>query len=232
MSPGDASVAVDGADRVAPRDAGRSAGRIAPDDGPAASPGSDRSLSDPHPSSSDDALRAIGAARFERSCSVSASFFENHADDVSRACREMARRFAGGGRLLALGAGPAGASDADHVAVEFVHPVIVGKRALPALALEGDLSEQVRLLGSVDDIAMGIDPRGDDPRVTSALEAACRRGLLTVALAGPALADPRRWDHAFVVGDDDPLAVQETLETLYHVLWELVHVFFDHEGLL
>ena len=31
---------------------------------------------------------------------------------------------------------------------------------------------------------------------------------------------------------DDPFVAQELVETLYHVLWELVHVFFDHRGLL
>ena len=47
----------------------------------------------------------------------------------------MAERFARGGRLVALGSSPAARSDARHVAVEFVHPVIVGKRALPAIGI-------------------------------------------------------------------------------------------------
>jgi D-sedoheptulose 7-phosphate isomerase len=47
--------------------------------------------------------------------------------------------------------------------------------------------------------------------------------------AGLAQAD---LDFSFVVPADDPLVVQETHETLYHVLWELVHVFFEHPGLL
>ena len=46
----------------------------------------------------------------------------------------MSDRFLRGGRLLAFGRGPY-ATDAQHVSVEFVHPVIVGKRALPALDL-------------------------------------------------------------------------------------------------
>ena len=46
----------------------------------------------------------------------------------------MSERFLKGGRLLAFGRGPY-ATDAQHVSVEFVHPVIVGKRALPALDL-------------------------------------------------------------------------------------------------
>ena len=62
-------------------------------------------------------------------------FFEPEAERIARLCHRMAERFARGGRLIALGRSPAARSDARHVAVEFVHPVIVGKRALPALAL-------------------------------------------------------------------------------------------------
>ena len=71
----------------------------------------------------------------------------------------MAERFARGGRLIALGRSPAARSDARHVAVEFVHPVIVGKRALPALALAGEggpLAEQAELAVEPDDIVIGF----------------------------------------------------------------------------
>ena len=54
---------------------------------------------------------------------------------IARLCHRMAERFARGGRLIALGSSPAARSDVRHVAVEFVHPVIVGKRALPAIGL-------------------------------------------------------------------------------------------------
>ena len=62
------------------------------------------------------------------------SFFAKEAHRLAEACREMSDRFLRGGRLLAFGQGPY-ATDAQHVSVEFVHPVIVGKRALPALDL-------------------------------------------------------------------------------------------------
>ena len=60
------------------------------------------------------------------------AFFAEQAERLARLCHRMAERFARGGRLVALGGSPAARSDARHVAVEFVHPVIVGKRALPA----------------------------------------------------------------------------------------------------
>jgi len=65
---------------------------------------------------------------------VSAAFFTREADRLAHACQEMSERFLRGGRLLAFGQGQY-LTDAQHVSVEFVHPVIVGKRALPALDL-------------------------------------------------------------------------------------------------
>ena len=61
----------------------------------------------------------------------------------------MARRFSQGGRLLAFGNG-AQATDAQHVSVEFVHPVIVGKRALPALALTNDSATMSGMMAEGD----------------------------------------------------------------------------------
>ena len=94
----------------------------------------------------------------------SARFFEAEADAISRACQAMAKRFRDGGWLLVL-AEPACASDADHVSVEFVHPVIVGKRALPAIALGERAAPRLRLLAGPHDIALGITTAGDAPRV-------------------------------------------------------------------
>ena len=62
-------------------------------------------------------------------------FFAAEATRIAELSLRLAERFVQGGRLLAVGASPQDRSDAHHVAVEFVHPVIVGKRALPALAL-------------------------------------------------------------------------------------------------
>src|SRR5438105_15491714 len=79
-------------------------------------------------------LAALVAARFEQSMSVPETFFASEAGRIAEACWAMARRFHQGGRLLAFGNG-AWATDAQHVSVEFVHPVIGGKRALPAMPL-------------------------------------------------------------------------------------------------
>jgi D-sedoheptulose 7-phosphate isomerase len=140
----------------------------------------------------------------------------------------MAERFARSGRLLALGRTPVARSDARHVAVEFVHPVIVGKRALPALGLAaegGPLAMQAAAVLEPDDVAVAFEADAD-PESRAALELARERGCLTIAFG----AVGAEWE--FVPDADDPFVRQELIETLYHVLWELVHVFFDHRGLL
>jgi D-sedoheptulose 7-phosphate isomerase len=158
-------------------------------------------------------------------------FFAVEAERLARLCHRIAERFASGGRLLALGRSPPARSDARHVAVEFVHPVIVGKRALPALALTaegGPLARQVELLARPGDLAIAFE--AGDPETAAALSLARARGCLTIATGdAPATADA---DWAFAPVVADPFIRQELVETLYHVLWELVHVFFEHRGLL
>ena len=182
----------------------------------------------------DHGLRGVARAHFDRTREASDRFFRERADDVSRACWEMAKRFDRGGRLLVFAEDGPGVSDLFHVSVEFVHPVLVGKRALPAVALDRRPADRVRRLGGAEDIALGISATGGGPEVMEALGAARDRGLLTIGLAGgsgEAMAGVEP-DHLFAVGAEDPLVVQEVHETLYHVLWELVHVFFEHRGLL
>ena len=156
-------------------------------------------------------------------------FFEAEAERLARLCHRMAERFARGGRLVALGRSPAARSDARHVAVEFVHPVIVGKRALPALGLAaegGPLGDQVDLLVGPEDIVVAFGVEEDGGEAAGALAIARQRGSLTVAFA-PAGA---QWE--FEPPTQDRYVRQELVETLYHVVWELVHVFFEHRGLL
>ena len=169
-----------------------------------------------------------------RRLSAGEEFFEREADVLSRCCHRMAERFARGARLVALGATPTARSDARHVSVEFVHPVIVGKRALPAIALTaegGSVEAQAGSLIEPDDIAIGFgagEPGGEG--VERALAAARERGCMTIAFPPPGSPATAEW--SFTPPGEDDFVHQEIAETAYHVLWELVHVFFDHRGLL
>jgi D-sedoheptulose 7-phosphate isomerase len=172
------------------------------------------------------------------------------ADAVAAACHAMAVRFHRGGKLVVFGAGGP-STDAQHVAVEFVHPVIVGKRALPAISLTTDVAtvtgiaerdgvaaifaHQIRVLADPADIALGISADGNSVSVQAGLEAAAALGLLTIALVGGdggRIAAGGTVDHLLLAPSDDPRVVKEMHVTTYHVLWELVHVFFEQPGVL
>jgi D-sedoheptulose 7-phosphate isomerase len=168
---------------------------------------------------------------------VLSAVLETEQERIARICFEMARAFRHGGTLIAHGVGPA-TTDAAHVAVEFMHPVIVGKRALPAVALSNDPSAASRQpsLARGEDIALGLMHSHPDREIEEWLTQSARQGLLTIGFgAAPPGGEPS-WphavDHALIVPSSDPFVVQEVQETAYHVLWELVHVFFEHPGLL
>jgi D-sedoheptulose 7-phosphate isomerase len=136
----------------------------------------------------------------------------------------MSERFLRGGRLLAFGRGPY-ATDAQHVSVEFVHPVIVGKRALPALDLSLLMQPWLDAIVRADDIVMGFGPPEGDGEVWSALQSAQKHGAMTLALPGPS------GTYALKAATQDPFMHQEMVEILCHTLWETVHVFFEHREL-
>jgi D-sedoheptulose 7-phosphate isomerase len=153
-------------------------------------------------------------AMLARRSAANERFFTAEAGRIAELCRLLAQRFLAGGRLLATAASAQDLSDARHVAVEFVHPVIVGKRALPALAVAPG---QLDVLADPADavIAFGAE---------DGIGAARARGCLTIAFA----AGDAEW--VFEPATGDPFVDQELIESLYHMLWELVHVFFEHAG--
>jgi D-sedoheptulose 7-phosphate isomerase len=152
-------------------------------------------------------------------------FFSREARPLSLACQEMARRFSAGGRLLAFGRGPA-ATDAQHVAVEFVHPIIVGKRALPALDLSILFQPWLEGILRHEDMVMGFGPPEGDPEIWSALDGAGARGAMTFALPGP------KGSYAINAASAHPFIHQEAMEILYHTIWETLHVFLEHHRVL
>jgi len=151
-------------------------------------------------------------------------FFAHESARLAAVSQEMAERFARGGRLLAFGRG-AYATDAQHVSVEFVHPVIVGKRALPALDLSSQFGPWLSALARPDDIVLGFAPPQGDAEVQAALITARARKCMTLSLPG---ASGSYW---FPAVTDDAFMHQELIEILYHTLWETVHVFLEHREL-
>ena len=149
------------------------------------------------------------------------TFFQVETPRLAEACHEMSRRFMNGGRLLAFGKSSA-ATDAEHVSVEFVHPVIVGKRALPALDVGPDFERRLPVMLRPEDMVIGFSFPDADEAIERTLSAARKRGALTFALTGNSA------EYSFAAPDVDPFACQEIFEVLYHMLWETVHVYFEH----
>jgi D-sedoheptulose 7-phosphate isomerase len=182
------------------------------------------------------------------SAEVKLRFFEENAERIEQCVRELAKRFQGGGRLLAMGNGGS-ACDAQHVAVEFVHPIIEKRKALTALALTTDVAsltaigndtdfsrifvDQLELLARPQDAVLGISTSGASANVNRALKRAREMGLFTIGFAGrDGGRMPDLCDFCFTVKTWSIHRVQETHTTLLHLLWDQVHIAMGEDDVL
>jgi hydrogenase maturation factor len=153
-------------------------------------------------------------------------------EDLARAALTLARRFAGGATMWCVA--PTWPSHGRHVAVEFVHPVIVGKRALPAISVDGaEAQGSLRLLARPGDILL-MASTADDVGALDLLTRAEAWGLARVWIGAGPRPTGSPADHViWTVGADPAVAARSgDLVLLYHLLWELTHVVFEHPGLL
>ncbi|HET6982790.1 MAG TPA: SIS domain-containing protein [Myxococcaceae bacterium] len=182
------------------------------------------------------------------SAEVKLRFIEEHAAQLEACAREMARRFEAGGRLWTLGNGGS-ACDAEHVAVEFCHPIIEKRRALPATALgasnafitavgnDTDFSRvftaPLELLARSGDMVLGISTSGASANVNRALKRGRELGLLTIGFAGrDGGRMPETCDHCFVVRSWSIHRIQESHTLLLHLLWDQTHVALGEDDVL
>jgi D-sedoheptulose 7-phosphate isomerase len=182
------------------------------------------------------------------SAEVKLRFIDEHAAMLETCTRELARRFQAGGRLWTLGNGGS-ACDAEHVAVEFCHPIIEKRRALPATALgdskalltavgnDTDFSRvfvaPLELLARAGDMLLGISTSGASANVNRALRRGREMGLLTIGFAGrDGGRMPETCDHCFVVRSWSIHRIQESHTLLLHLLWDQVHVALGEDDVL
>lgn len=182
------------------------------------------------------------------SAELKVRFFEENGEMVERCAKALASRFAMGGRLWTMGNGGS-ACDAQHIAVEFLHPIVEKRKALPAAALSVDAAvlsaigndtdfshvfvDQLELLSRPEDIALGISTSGASANVNRALKLARERGLVTVGFAGRDGARmPDVCDFCFVVRSWSIHRIQETHTALLHLLWDSVHVAMGEDDVL
>jgi D-sedoheptulose 7-phosphate isomerase len=192
-------------------------------------------------------LQSLPAARFEQVVAVSERHFADHAQQLADCAGAMADRFFTGGRLFILGDGAA-TTDAQHNAVEFVHPALPGCRALPAISLGNDAaavssllhspdpdsvwSQQIEVFGHRGDILLAFADAPVPAAVTRSLAAAHERQILRIAMVSGTAASPTGADYEFTVASDDGHIAQEINLATYHMLWELVHIVLNHRGIL
>jgi hydrogenase maturation factor len=149
--------------------------------------------------------------------------------ELARAALALARRFAAGATLWCLA--PEWPEHGRHIAVEFVHPVVMGKRALPAVSIAGpDPVAELRSAALAGDVLAIVAPASSAVAGESARRAPAW-GLTTVWLGAGArpAAEP---DHLLWIDGRGAARHDGSLVLRYHVLWELTHVCFEHPGLL
>jgi hypothetical protein len=156
---------------------------------------------------------------------------EEMSTDLAAASLALARRFHAGATMWVLS--PEWEPHAHHVAVEFVHPVVVGKRALPAFALvDADAVGQARLAARPGDVILAMASAAD-VLILDVMRRAPAWGAETVWIGFGPRPTAGSADHVLWVESDDPMVpATGRFVLMYHLLWELTHVCFEHPGLL
>src|SRR5262245_5160948 len=174
---------------------------------------------------------------FEESATVNQQFVRDHADRIEQVVKLIATAFREGRKVLLFGNGGS-ATDAAHIAAEFVGRYHRERAPLPAMALATDIAaitciandygydelfaRQIRAHGQKGDVAVAISTSGNSPNVLKGVEAAKACGLTTVAWTGGTGGKLATLvDFPFVVPSKVTARIQETHITLGHVLCEL-----------
>ena len=190
-----------------------------------------------------DQVRASTVAKTEEITELRRAIARQDGARIARCAREMAARFAAGGRLFAFGNGGS-ATDAAQLATMFLHPGRLPSGAaaapMPAFGLANDTSvvtalcndigvdvvfaRQLGAFGRAGDIAVGLSTSGNSDNLLRAFDEAGRRGMLTIGLAGYAggkMAELSSIDYLFVAPSASIHRIQEAQTTIYQVLWSL-----------
>ena len=193
-------------------------------------------------------MREAVMRKCRESMEVKEKFFDRYADQIGELCQKMADRFQAGGRLWVMGNGGS-ACDAQHVAVEFIHPIIEKRRPLPALDLVSQIPvitaisndkdyakifvDQLELWGKPGDMALALSTSGQSPNLIYGFQTARRKEMLTVAFAGKdggRIVDGA--DYGFIVPSFSIHRIQECHVALLHIVWDLVHVALGEEDVI
>ncbi len=198
-------------------------------------------------------LRFSLIEKARESVAIKSTFFETNADLILAASRSLAKAFDRGRKLLVCGNGGS-ATDAQHIAVEFMHPIVVGRKALPAICLTNDMAmvtavandvgfedvftRQIIALGNEGDVLLGVSTSGNSSNLLQAFETARRMKITTIGFAGDdggkmlEISQRGLLDFCLTVPTSSIHRIQETHVTLYHIMWDMVHTFLQDKSLL
>ena len=187
------------------------------------------------------------------SVTVKTKFFEENKETIVAASLALARAFHRGRKLLVCGNGGS-ATDAQHVAVEFMHPITVGRKALPAICLTNDMamvtaiandvgfddvfSRQIIALGNEGDALLAISTSGNSENLMHAFATARQMKLVTLGFAGDdggkmaQMCADGLLDYCLTVPTSSIHRIQETHVALYHIMWDLVHEFLQQKSVV
>jgi D-sedoheptulose 7-phosphate isomerase len=208
---------------------------------------------DKKPQDLQEELRFSLLEKARESVEVKQRFFQENADAILEASLAMAKSFQRGCKLLVCGNGGS-ATDAQHIAVEFMHPITVGRKALPAISLTNDMamvtavsndvgfadvfSRQIIALGREGDILLAISTSGNSDNLMHAFETARKMKLVTIGYAGgdggkmAELHASHRLDFCLTVPTSSIHRIQESHVALYHTMWDMVHTYLEHRSLV
>ncbi len=175
---------------------------------------------------------------FEESIAVKDKFVKENVDAIVEASKLIAEAFNDGKKLLLFGNGGS-ASDASHIAAEFVNRFKRERPGLPAIALNTDIAvltsiandydfseifaRQLKSLSEEGDVVLAISTSGSSGNVLKAMDVAKRKKLRTIVFTGAKGEKfAARADFGFVVPSENTPRVQETHITLGHVLCQMV----------
>ncbi|MCL5023206.1 MAG: D-sedoheptulose 7-phosphate isomerase [Nitrospirae bacterium] len=175
---------------------------------------------------------------FEESISVKDKFVKEHVDAIMEASKLIAEAFNDGKKLLLFGNGGS-ATDASHIAAEFINRFKRERPGLPAIALTTDVAvltsiandydfteifaRQLKSLSEEGDVVLAISTSGNSGNVLKAMDVAKRRKLRTIVFTGAKGEKfASRADYGFIVPSENTPRIQETHITLGHVLCQMV----------
>jgi D-sedoheptulose 7-phosphate isomerase len=175
---------------------------------------------------------------FEESISVKQEFIRENIDKIAEVSTLLSETFNKGNKLILFGNGGS-ATDASHIAGEFVNRLKRERPGLPAIALTTDtailtsiandydfsevFSRQIKVLSQEGDVVIAISTSGDSLNVLRGVDTAKKKKLKIIVFTGAkGVKLAEKADYAFIVPSNNTPRIQETHITLGHVLCQMV----------